>query len=73
MVQLTRDNQTVYCELDHIDNYDLKELIFYTDAWCEKLMENIRKKESLLARLLIDKIAKQYLKKSIFQLGFTIA
>jgi phosphopantetheinyl transferase len=71
MVQLTRDNQTVYCELDHIDNYDLKELIFYTDAWCEKLMENIRKKESLLARLLIDKIAKQYLKKSIFQLGFT--
>ena len=44
MFQLTRDNQTVYCELDHIDNYDLKELIFYTDAWCEKLMENFRKK-----------------------------
>lgn len=70
MFHINFDNQIMYCDFDHVLNYTMEELIPYTDSWCEKLMEQVRKKESLLARLLIDKITNKYLQKSIDQLGF---
>ncbi len=71
MFHINFDNQIMYCEFDHVLNYTMEELIPYTDSWCEKLMDQVRKKESLLARLLIDKITNKYLQNSIVQLGFT--
>jgi len=46
-------------EYEHILNFEFEVLLPYSDDWCEKLADASRKKESLLARLLLDKLCKK--------------
>jgi 4'-phosphopantetheinyl transferase len=57
-------------EHDHISKYVLEDLLPFSDAWCEKLSDIQRKKESLLARFLINEICKKQKLGSIFECGF---
>lgn len=57
-------------EHDHISKYEFADLLQFSDAWCEKLSDLQRKKESLLARCLINEICKKLKLGSIFECGF---
>lgn len=57
-------------EHDHISKFEFEELLPFSDSWCEKLSDIHRKKESLLARYLINEICKKQNLGSIYECGF---
>jgi phosphopantetheinyl transferase len=57
-------------EHEHISNIAFEDLLTYSDAWCEKLTDFNRKKESLLARFLLDRLCKKLGLGSIQECGF---
>jgi phosphopantetheinyl transferase len=57
-------------ESDHTSKYELKALLPFLDDWCKKIIDLPRKKESLLARLLLDKLCKSLGLGSIQKCGF---
>lgn len=60
----------LYIEHNHISQFELNELQTYSDTWCQKINDLSRKKESLLARLLLDKLCKKIGFGSIQKCGF---
>jgi phosphopantetheinyl transferase len=62
--------QIIHLEYNHVSNFDLNTLLAYTDIWCEKIIDENRKKESLLARLLINKICSENSNKTLNDCGF---
>jgi phosphopantetheinyl transferase len=60
----------LYIDHNHISQFELNELQTYSDTWCQKIMDLSRKKESLLARLLLDKLCKKLGFGSIDKCGF---
>lgn len=57
-------------ECNHISNFEYPNLIGFTDSWCESIIDEKRKKESLLARFLLNKICENHGLESIFKCGF---
>ena len=57
-------------ECNHISNFEYVNLIQFTDSWCESIIDENRKKESLLARFLLNKICEKHGLESIFDCGF---
>ncbi|MFM7681464.1 MAG: 4'-phosphopantetheinyl transferase family protein [Bacteroidota bacterium] len=57
-------------EHDHISKFEFEDLLAFSDPWCEKLSAIQRKKESLLARYLINEICKKQNLVSIYECGF---
>lgn len=57
-------------EHDHISKFEFEDILPFSDAWCEKLSDIQRKKESLLARYLINEICKKLKLGSIYECGF---
>ena len=57
-------------EHDHISKVKIEDLLPFTDTWCEKLIDLQRKKESLLARFLVNKICKKLKLGSFHECGF---
>lgn len=57
-------------EHDHISKFEFEDLLPFSDPWCEKLTDIQRKKESLLARYLINEICKKQNLGSIYECGF---
>jgi phosphopantetheinyl transferase len=55
---------------DHILNYNLTELQEYDDIFCENFTVENRKKESLLARYLLNKLTSKVIKKTIQECNF---
>lgn len=60
----------ILIEHDHISKFEIEDLIAFTDSWCEKLSDITRKKESLLARCLMNKLCKKLELGSIQECGF---
>ena len=60
----------LHIDHNHISQFDLNELQTYSDRWCQKINDLSRKKESLLARLLLDKLCKKLGFGSIQKCGF---
>jgi phosphopantetheinyl transferase len=63
-------NQFFFIEYQHITNFSLNDLKIYSDSWCEKIADKSRKKESLLARFLLNKLCIKQFQKTIFECGF---
>ena len=49
----------LYIDHNHTSQFELDELLNFSDVWCQKINDLSRKKESLLARLLLDKLCKK--------------
>jgi phosphopantetheinyl transferase len=49
----------LFIEHHHTSQFEIEELLSFSDAWCQKIIDLNRKKESLLARLLLDKLCKK--------------
>jgi phosphopantetheinyl transferase len=60
----------LYLEHHHTSQFELDELLCFSDAWCQKIIDLPRKKESLLSRLLLDKLCKSLGYRSIKECGF---
>jgi phosphopantetheinyl transferase len=60
----------LYLEHHHTSQFEIDELQCFSDSWCQKIIDLPRKKESLLARLLLDKLCKTLGYKSIKECGF---
>ena len=60
----------LYIDHNHTSQFELDELLNFSDVWCQKINDLSRKKESLLARLLLDKLCKKMGLRSIQECGF---
>jgi phosphopantetheinyl transferase len=59
----------LFIEHHHTSQFEIEELLSFSDAWCQKIIDLNRKKESLLARLLLDKLCKKIGLHSIHECG----
>ena len=58
-------SDNLYLEYGNIEDYHSATLETFSDEWCNSIVNENRRKESQLARLLLDKIVQKILKKSI--------
>ena len=63
-------NHLLHIEFDHISNYEVSTLLKFSDDWCNSIIDTQRKMESLLARLLLDRICKKIINKDLSQCVF---
>ena len=63
-------NNFIHFEFDHISRFDNSELSKFSDDWCESIKEPKRRKESQLARLLLNKSCIELLNKNLSQCAF---
>jgi phosphopantetheinyl transferase len=54
----------------HVSDYETQVLLKFNDDWCNSITDEKRQKESQLARLLLDKICRNTLKRTIKKAGF---
>lgn len=64
-------NPFLHLEYNHISNYETNELLGFSDDWCGRITDEIRRNESLLARLLLNKICKKTIHQSIDEAAFS--
>jgi phosphopantetheinyl transferase len=62
--------QRFFLFYDHIENYPIRDLEIFADAYCKSIRDDTRKKESLLARKLLDDACRLHLGLDIFSAGF---
>lgn len=60
----------LHIEHSHTSHFELDALLTYEDKWSQKIIDLSRKKESLLSRLLLDKLCKKHGFGSIQACGF---
>lgn len=63
-------NHLLHIEFDHIKSYEESTLLKFSDHWCDSIVDVNRKKESQLARLLLDKICLKIINKNLAQCAF---
>ena len=63
-------NNLLHIEFDHISSYEVSTLLKFSDDWCNSIIDTKRKMESLLARLLLDRICKKIINKNLAQCTF---
>jgi phosphopantetheinyl transferase len=60
-------SDNLYLEYGNIKDYHAATLESFSDEWCSSIVNENRRKESQLARLLLDKIIQETLKKTIHE------
>jgi len=63
-------NDFLHLEYGHISDYESELLSNYKDDWCNSIVDIKRQKESLLARLLLDKICRKNIRKTLAEALF---
>jgi phosphopantetheinyl transferase len=58
-------SQLLHLEFDHISRFGIAELLNFSDAWCESIVDERRRMESQLARLLLDRSCQKILQKKL--------
>lgn len=58
-------SQLLHLEFDHISRFGIADLLNFSDAWCESIVDEHRRMESQLARLLLDRSCQKILQKKL--------
>jgi phosphopantetheinyl transferase len=60
----------LHLEFDHISRFEIADLLNFSDAWCDSILDTRRRMESQLARLLLDRSCQKIINKNLTQCAF---
>jgi phosphopantetheinyl transferase len=60
----------LHLEFDHISRFEITDLLNFSDSWCESIVDERRRMESQLARLLLDRSCQKILQKNLTACAF---
>jgi phosphopantetheinyl transferase len=63
-------SQLLHLEFDHISRFEITDLLNFSDAWCDSIVDERRRMESQLARLLMDRSCQKILQKNLTACAF---